>query len=150
MIVEYVLEVECTFMSRVAYFLAGLLALYAVVAPFVSHFPNLRPLVMTTALSLGAVSLLLAAMDVPHGRKSLLALLGSGAVLACYLDMLVISPILRKLGFVHVRTQAVAVEANLFDTWRPLLDRPAWWLLLAFSVAAFCLAFVSMRGKRYQ
>lgn len=130
-------------MTRLIYTVAGLLALYRAAAPLISG-PSQYPWI-GVVFWIGAISLLFAGLSDAQNAKDIWALVGSSLVVAVYFYGLFLLPLARKLGYVHFRTRLEIHQANWFERWRSLLDRPVWVLLLIFSIVAL---WVSVRAVR--
>lgn len=133
-------------MIRLVYTITGLLALYRAAAPLISN-PNSHSQV-GVLFWIAAISLLLAGLGGTQKGKDIWALVGSSLVVAVYVCALFPLPLARKLGYVHVRARLEFHQANWFDRWRPLLDRPVWILLLIFSIVVLCVSVGAVRKSR--
>jgi len=93
---------------HLVYFLAGVSALYLVLAPKLSELPNLQAGWVTAALWVGAI-LLLAASLIVRDFGSRLAIFSSSIRVALY-SCFMILPIVARLGYYHVESRIVATH----------------------------------------
>ena len=130
--------------SRIIYFVAGVSALYVVLAPALSGLPNLQPVWLTVGIWCGAILLIAGALGIHDFRFRLVAI-GSTVVLALY-GHLAILRILQRFGLYHVHTRLVtALEP---PRWRFTFDRPMFFLLLFSALVSFGLSIQSIVTER--
>jgi hypothetical protein len=134
-------------MTRLIYTTAGVLALYRAVAPLLSNMPNPHPWI-GIVFWISAISLILAGMSLAHETKHVWAFMGSLLVVSVYVYGLVVLPLARKLGYIHVTAHLEFVKPNAFDRWRVVVDRPIWLLLLVFTSFALWLAGRALRRSK--
>lgn len=126
--------------SHLVYLVAGISALYVVLAPELSDMPNRQPIWMTSALWCGAILLLLASL-ITGNVRSRLAALGGGTIVALYLFLTILS-ILARHGYYRVETKLVATREP--PLWRYTFDKPMLVVLIVSGLISLLLALRSM------
>lgn len=138
--------------SRLVYLVAGLSSLYMAVAPALSGMSDAHSswtdIVLDIVFGSAAILMIVAALG-PHDFGSLLAAIGSSAIVAVY-GCYVVMQILVRLGYYHVETRLTAPPAQEPPRWRFIFDRPILFLLFYAALISLGLALRSVvtRVKR--
>lgn len=121
---------------------SGVLVLYFAVVPALSSFPGQAS--WTTALLWTAWARLFLAAMRPATKIRYAAAVGSGLVLAAFIGYPLVARLAVRFGYMHVTTRLVGFSQRRIDLFRLRVERPVWFLLLAFALVSLVLSVRSV------